>query len=159
VLIFGSGRVAAPVMRLLGQHENVHITIASDSLPQAKELIAIVDHSTRGHKHNITASIGTATVYGSRAVYHEFIYPRDNYNGTLEGLMRDCDVALSLLPAHMHIPLAQEAIRQGKHFVTASYVSPQMRALHESAVSAGVVLLNEVGLDPGIDHMVGIMPD
>ena len=42
----------------------------------------------------------------------------------------------------------------GKHFVTASYVSDDMRKLHTAAVSKGVVLLNEVGLDPGIDHMV-----
>jgi saccharopine dehydrogenase-like NADP-dependent oxidoreductase len=42
----------------------------------------------------------------------------------------------------------------GKHFVTASYVSDDMRKLHAAAISKGVVLLNEVGLDPGIDHMV-----
>ena len=46
------------------------------------------------------------------------------------------------------------SISSGKHFVTASYVSEDMQKLHAAAVSKGVVLLNEVGLDPGIDHMV-----
>jgi saccharopine dehydrogenase-like NADP-dependent oxidoreductase len=54
----------------------------------------------------------------------------------------------------MHMPIAEEAVRAGRHLVTASYTSPAMRDLHEKAKEAGVVLLNEVGLDPGIDHML-----
>ena len=61
---------------------------------------------------------------------------------------------ISLLPATMHIPVAEECILQRRSLVTASYVSPEMRALHDRAVAAGIVLLNEVGLDPGIDHML-----
>ena len=158
VLLLGSGHVAKPVVRLLAQHENVHLTIASDSAEQAKGLIEFIEKhgSVRGHRRNTTATIGSATVYGSRAVYHEFVSPRDNFNGTLETLMRNCDVVVSLLPANMHIPIAQEAIRQGRHMVTASFVNPLMSELHESASKAGVVLLNEMGLDPGIDHMVSV---
>ena len=58
----------------------------------------------------------------------------------------------SLLPVALHPRAAQLCIKHGKHLVTASYISPSMRALHDPAVRAGVVLLNEIGLDPGIDH-------
>jgi saccharopine dehydrogenase-like NADP-dependent oxidoreductase len=63
------------------------------------------------------------------------------------------DLVISLLPAHMHVPVAEACVRFGKHLVTASYVSPEMQALDTAARQAGVLLLNECGLDPGIDHM------
>jgi saccharopine dehydrogenase-like NADP-dependent oxidoreductase len=58
-----------------------------------------------------------------------------------------------MLPAHMHVPVASDCIALGKHMVTASYISPEMRELNDRAVSAGVVLMNEIGVDPGIDHL------
>ncbi|KAG5641453.1 hypothetical protein DXG03_005142 [Asterophora parasitica] len=61
-----------------------------------------------------------------------------------------------LLPAPMHPHIAQLCIDHRKHLVTASYVSPAMRELNESAVNADVLLLNEIGLDPGIDHCSAI---
>ncbi len=63
------------------------------------------------------------------------------------------DLVLSMLPAHMHISVARECVRLKKHLVTASYVSGEMMELDEAAKTAGVILLNECGLDPGIDHM------
>lgn len=63
------------------------------------------------------------------------------------------DLVLSMLPAHMHISVARECVRLKKHLVTASYVSEEMQALDASAKNAGIILLNECGLDPGIDHM------
>lgn len=63
------------------------------------------------------------------------------------------DVVISLLPAHMHLSVAQCCVRLKKHLVTASYVTPEMQLLQEEAVRQGVLLLNECGLDPGIDHM------
>ncbi|CAK9013355.1 unnamed protein product [Durusdinium trenchii] len=53
----------------------------------------------------------------------------------------------------MHVGVAKMAIQHGVSMVTASYVSPEMAALHEAAEKAGVLILNEVGLDPGIDHL------
>ena len=64
------------------------------------------------------------------------------------------DVVVSMLPADLHVPLARQAIGQGAHFVTSSYVSPAMRALDDAARAAGVAVVNEVGLDPGIDHLM-----
>lgn len=67
--------------------------------------------------------------------------------------IREADIVLSLLPPHLHAVVAADCVRYGRHFVCASYVSPAMQALHPAAVDAGVLLLNECGFDPGIDHM------
>ncbi len=64
------------------------------------------------------------------------------------------DVVVSMLPADWHVPLAEAAIAKGAHFVSSSYIAPEMRALDEAARDAGVALVNEVGLDPGIDHLM-----
>ena len=64
------------------------------------------------------------------------------------------DVVVSMLPADWHVPLAELAISKGAHFVSSSYIAPEMRALDGRAREAGVSLVNEVGLDPGIDHVM-----
>ena len=64
------------------------------------------------------------------------------------------DVVVSMLPADQHVPLARICIAKHAHFVSSSYVSPEMRALDEEARAAGSALINEVGLDPGIDHLM-----
>lgn len=63
------------------------------------------------------------------------------------------DVVISLLPAHLHPMVARHCLALGKHLLTASYVSDEMMAFHETAASKGLLFLNECGLDPGIDHM------
>lgn len=68
-------------------------------------------------------------------------------------LLMDFDVVISLLPAELHVPLAKICLVQGKHMITASYTSRDMWALDKAAQQAGVLLLNEMGFDPGIDHM------
>ncbi|MEX0365170.1 MAG: saccharopine dehydrogenase C-terminal domain-containing protein, partial [Ruegeria sp.] len=60
----------------------------------------------------------------------------------------------SMLPGDWHAPLAELAISKGANFVSSSYIAPEMRALDEAAREAGVALVNEVGLDPGIDHLM-----
>ena len=67
--------------------------------------------------------------------------------------IRNTDIVVSMLPASMHILLAEDCVFQGKNMVTASYVSEDIAALNDKAVEKGVLLLNEIGLDPGIDHM------
>lgn len=64
-----------------------------------------------------------------------------------------CDVVVSLLPAHLHVRVAQHCLVHKKHLITASYVSPEMKALHQQALDNDLLFLNECGLDPGIDHM------
>ena len=68
-------------------------------------------------------------------------------------LISKVDIVISMLPAHMHLPVAKDCIALGKHMVTASYISDDMKALDEEAKKAGVVLMNEIGVDPGIDHL------
>ena len=62
------------------------------------------------------------------------------------------DVVVSMLPGDWHVPLAELAISKGANFVSSSYISPEMQALEVAALNAKVALVNEVGLDPGIDH-------
>jgi saccharopine dehydrogenase-like NADP-dependent oxidoreductase len=63
------------------------------------------------------------------------------------------DIVISLLPASMHYLVAETCVELGKNMVTASYLSPAIRALDEAARKKGVILMNECGVDPGIDHM------
>ncbi|MBY6113146.1 saccharopine dehydrogenase NADP-binding domain-containing protein [Mameliella alba] len=64
------------------------------------------------------------------------------------------DVIVSMLPGDWHVPLAELALEKGADFVSSSYISPEMRALDDKAKSADARLVNEVGLDPGIDHLM-----
>ncbi|NSW44909.1 MAG: saccharopine dehydrogenase NADP-binding domain-containing protein [Bacteroidales bacterium] len=65
----------------------------------------------------------------------------------------NADVVISFLPAMMHPIVARECLKQGKNMLTASYVSPEMKALAPEVKQKGLIFLNELGVDPGIDHM------
>ncbi|MFT4715311.1 MAG: saccharopine dehydrogenase-like NADP-dependent oxidoreductase [Paracoccaceae bacterium] len=62
------------------------------------------------------------------------------------------DVLISMLPGDWHVPLAELCLTKGANFVSSSYIAPEMRALDARAKTAGLAFVNEVGLDPGIDH-------
>lgn len=64
------------------------------------------------------------------------------------------DVVVSMLPADMHVPLAKLCLEKEAHFVSSSYIAPEMRALDEAFRDKGLCSVNEVGLDPGIDHLM-----
>jgi saccharopine dehydrogenase (NADP+, L-glutamate forming) len=64
------------------------------------------------------------------------------------------DVVVSMLPADMHVPLAKLCLEKGAHFVSSSYIAPEMRALDDAFRDKGLCSVNEVGLDPGIDHLM-----
>ncbi|WP_120634611.1 saccharopine dehydrogenase family protein [Ruegeria sp. EL01] len=72
----------------------------------------------------------------------------------LAAVLEPRDVIVSMLPGDWHVPLAELAIAKKANFVSSSYIAPEMRALDDKAREAGVVLVNEVGLDPGIDHLM-----
>ena len=74
----------------------------------------------------------------------------------MERYIRDADIVISLLPPGMHAAAARIALRYNAHVVTASYASQEMIDLHEAAKQKGLTLLNELGADPGIDHMNGM---
>jgi len=73
---------------------------------------------------------------------------------TLEAALQPGDVIVSMLPGDWHVPLAEMALAKGANFVSSSYIAPEMRALNDRAKAAGLALVNEVGLDPGIDHLM-----
>lgn len=64
------------------------------------------------------------------------------------------DVAISMLPADQHVGIASACLDKGAHFVSSSYIAPEMRALDDRFRASGLVSVNEVGLDPGIDHLM-----
>jgi saccharopine dehydrogenase-like NADP-dependent oxidoreductase len=70
-----------------------------------------------------------------------------------ESLVKSSDLVISFLPATLHVGIAKLVVKHKKLMVTASYVSPEMESLDAEARAAGALIINEVGLDPGIDHM------
>ncbi|GAA5979312.1 hypothetical protein JCM11641_001991 [Rhodosporidiobolus odoratus] len=130
-VLLGAGLVAGPALRTLAARKNLDVVIASNDLPSAQDLAS-------GFA-NVTAVSLDA---GNKA--------------ELASLISGADVVLSLLPAPMHLEVAKICIENKASLVTASYTSPEMAQLCEQAKEAGVVLLNELGLDPGIDHVTAM---
>ena len=67
--------------------------------------------------------------------------------------IKNADIVVSMLPANLHFIVAQDCLKYKKNLVTASYVSKDIQSLNDQAQKQGVILLNEIGLDPGIDLM------
>ena len=67
--------------------------------------------------------------------------------------IQKADIVVSMLPARFHMEVAKDCVKFGKHMVTASYISKEMKALDVEAKEKGLVFMNEIGVDPGIDHM------
>ncbi|KDR71797.1 hypothetical protein GALMADRAFT_253543 [Galerina marginata CBS 339.88] len=127
VLMLGSGMVAGPAVDMIARHPKIDLTIASDSSVELQRLV--------GPHLNVKFRVVDA---GNPSTY--------------ASLVEEADVVISLLPATMHVDVAKQCLTHRKHLVTASYISPQMEALDKIAKKRDILLLNEVGLDPGIDH-------
>jgi len=72
----------------------------------------------------------------------------------LENQLEKGDIVVSMLPGEWHVPIAKLCLKCQSHFVSSSYISPEMRELHNLALKTSLCLVNEVGLDPGIDHLM-----
>ena len=72
----------------------------------------------------------------------------------IRNALNESDILVSMLPGEWHVPLAEMAISKRANFVSSSYISPEMKALDLKAKEARVSLINEIGLDPGIDHLM-----
>ncbi len=70
-----------------------------------------------------------------------------------EAAIKKADIVISMLPARFHIEVARDCVKFGKNMVTASYISKEMKALDEEVKKNNLVFMNEIGVDPGIDHM------
>ncbi|MBL4904723.1 MAG: saccharopine dehydrogenase NADP-binding domain-containing protein [Flavobacteriaceae bacterium] len=131
ILIIGAGRSSASLIKYLldkSSQENLHITIGDVSLDNAKGIL----------NNHVNAS----------AVLLD-VFDKDQR----EQAIQKADVVISMLPARFHLDVAKDCVSFGKHLVTASYISKEMEALDAEAKEKGLVLMNEIGLDPGIDHM------
>ncbi|UJR16111.1 hypothetical protein I4U23_003023 [Adineta vaga] len=132
VLVLGAGFVSGPVVEYLTRDKNVHITAVS-AIQQEADRLASVNPRTSPMLLDITRS-----------------------ESELEKLIKGHDCVISLLPFTLHPNVATLCIKHHRHLVTTSYVSPKMKSLHDEASAANITLLNEVGLDPGIDHMLAM---
>jgi saccharopine dehydrogenase-like NADP-dependent oxidoreductase len=131
ILIIGAGRSASSLIQYLlnkSSQENLHLTIGDLSLELAKR-------KTNNHPNATAISL-------------------DITNETQRKTeIQKADIVISMLPAHMHIEVAKDCVTFKKNMVTASYVSDAMQNLDTEVKANGLVFMNEIGLDPGIDHM------
>jgi saccharopine dehydrogenase-like NADP-dependent oxidoreductase len=128
VLILGAGLVAGPLVRYLLNVKGFRVTVATRTVDKAEKLIG-------GAKNGTAIALDV------------------DDEAALEALVAKHDLSISLLPYAHHPLVARLCVKHKKHMVTTSYVKDAMRALDGAARVAGVVLLNEIGVDPGIDHM------
>lgn len=131
VLLLGAGLVSKPVVSYFLALEDCRTTVSSLYLEDAERLVG--DHP-RGRATSIDVSDDVA----------------------LAPLVAEADVVISLVPYALHPRIARHCIEAGTHLVTASYTSPEMRTLDGHARERGVALLNELGFDPGFDHMTAL---
>ena len=128
VLVLGAGLVSRPLVRYLLNVPEFRVTVASRTVSKAVKLID-------GHPQGKAIELNVKN------------------DAQLEELVSKCDLAISLLPYTYHVKVAELCIKHKKHMVTTSYISDAMKALDQKAKDAGIVILNEIGVDPGIDHM------
>lgn len=134
ILIVGAGRSATSLIHCLLQtcKENAwHLTVADTDINLARAKI-------QGHE---LANAEALNVHDAEK---------------RASLIGQSDIVISMLPPVFHTLLASTCLQHRKHLLTASYVSEEMRSLDETAKASGVMLLNECGLDPGLDHMTAL---
>lgn len=128
ILIFGAGMVAPPVIKYFLKNTEYRIVVADQVYSKAEKLAG---NSERTKPIKLDINEGTK----------------------VDEEISRADAVISVLPYAFHPVVAEYCIKQRKHLITASYVNDSMRKLDERAKAAGIILLNEIGLDPGIDHM------
>ncbi len=131
ILIIGAGRSASSLIQYLldkSYQENLHLIIGDLSLALAK-------HKTNNHTNATAISLD--------------VFDAIQRNKAIQ----NADIVISMLPAQLHIKVAQDCIAYKKHLVTASYISDAMQELDVLAKENNLIFMNEIGLDPGIDHM------
>ena len=128
VLLLGAGLVTRPLVNYLLEAGDVELNVGSRTVSKAQ---ALVGKHPRGRAFALNV----------------------DSDAELEAAVAANDLVISLVPYTYHVAIAKHCIKHGKDMVTTSYVSPAMRALDPACKKAGILILNEIGLDPGIDHM------
>ena len=132
VVVLGAGYVSAPLVEYLHRASNIRLIVAS----QLKE----------------EADVLANKFPGVESVFLNVLERPD----TLNDIVSSADVVVSLLPYSLHHVIGKACIAAKTHLVTASYTNENVKALHDEAVAAEVTILNEIGLDPGIDHLLAL---
>ena len=128
VLVLGAGLVSKPGVRYLLNQKNIFVTVASRTVSKAEDLI-------KGFTNGKAIQLNV-----------------DNEE-QLGEFIKSNDIIVSLLPWVHHLKVANLCLKLNKHMATTSYVSDDMKKLNEEAISKNLLFLNEIGVDPGIDHM------
>jgi saccharopine dehydrogenase-like NADP-dependent oxidoreductase len=131
ILIIGAGKSSSYLIKYFldkSESENLHITIGDISSKNAKKLVG-------NHPNAVALSLD--------------VFDKQSRSDAI----KIADIVVSMLPARFHIEVAKDCIKFGKNMVTASYISKEMQALDSSVKNKGLIFMNEIGVDPGIDHM------
>ena len=128
ILVFGAGLVSRPGVRYLLSNKNLIVTVASRTVSKAEKLVE-----------------GFANGFAKQVLVENV--------ESVENLIKENDIIISLLPWVHHLKVANLCLKHNKHMATTSYVSEGMKKLDKEAKSKGLLFLNEIGVDPGIDHM------
>jgi saccharopine dehydrogenase-like NADP-dependent oxidoreductase len=131
ILIIGAGKSSSALIKYLldkSSEESLFLTIGDISTDNAKNLI-------NNHKN-------------AKAIVLD-VFDKEQREENIQ----KSDLVISMLPARFHLDVAKDCITFGKHMVTASYISDEMKALDAEVKEKELVFMNEIGLDPGIDHM------
>jgi saccharopine dehydrogenase (NADP+, L-glutamate forming) len=130
VLILGAGMVVKPIAHYL-LNNNIEVTIASRTKEKAEKVLE-----------------GYSNGKAVRWTVDEL--------DQLNDLIKKHDLTVSLLPYTHHVTVAKKCIQFKKNMLTTSYVSGEMKALNEQAKAANIIIINEIGVDPGFDHMTAM---
>jgi saccharopine dehydrogenase (NAD+, L-glutamate forming) len=131
ILILGAGRSASYLVDYLlniSVKENLQITIADISLENAQKLA----------KNHDRSKVVLLDIFDEKS---------------RSALIQKADIVISMLPASLHILVAKDCLEFSKNLVTASYVSNELKELEKDVEQKGLIFMNEIGVDPGIDHM------
>ena len=128
ILILGAGLVARPLVRYLLDQPDFRVEVASRTVSKAEKLV-------EGHPRGVAKELNLKS------------------EEALKNEVAGADLVISMVPYAFHPKVAEFCIAHRKHMVTTSYVSDAMKKLDADARKAGIIILNELGLDPGIDHM------
>uniref|UniRef100_A0A452TD96 Alpha-aminoadipic semialdehyde synthase, mitochondrial n=1 Tax=Ursus maritimus TaxID=29073 RepID=A0A452TD96_URSMA len=131
VLVLGSGYVSEPVLEYLSRDNKIEITVGSDMKNQIEQL---------GKKYNINPVSMDISKQEEK----------------LSSLVAKQDLVISLLPYALHPLVAKACITSKVNMITASYITPALKELEKSVEDAGITVIGELGLDPGLDHMLAM---
>ena len=128
VLIVGAGWMTKPMVDYFMEKCGYRVIVANRTLSDAQDVIA-------------GRSQGKAVPWST------------DDPEALDHVLGECDLAISMVPKHVHIHVARACLRHGKHMVTTAYEIPELVALDQEAKDRGILILNELGEVPGMDHM------